>query len=320
MVVPASWREAYASQRELGDKLEAEIKQHLRLMPKGWYTESRVKEPDSFNQKIETGKVPDFDHLEDFVGALVVVPLPSDVPIALARIGDFFTTTYRRPLNDSHAEAPAPEFRFNDIRLYGHLTPDPALPPTPIESVVFEIQVKTFFQHAWSTATHDLVYKFPNFSWSRSRVAAQVKAILEHAEMSLAAIDQLEKVDSFKREGEPESTLNEILQVCVAHWSNDELPHNRKRMTESLYGLCQALGLTSSTFAELIERGRNEFDGHPDGWSPYQCTVDYMSRFEPETLVRVLRDPAESPKIIHVTTDVLERIGLTLEEAPRSRI
>ncbi|WJS89743.1 hypothetical protein [Microbacterium testaceum] len=319
MVVPTSWREAYAAQKELGDKLELEIKQHLRLLPKGWYTESRVKEPDSFNQKIETGKVPDFAHMEDFVGALVVVPLPSDVPIALARIGEFFTTDYRRPLDDARTEVPAPEFKFNDIRLYGHLTHDPAMPPTPLESIVFEIQVKTFFQHAWSTATHDLVYKYPNFSWSRSRVAAQVKAILEHAEMSLAALDQLEAIDTFKREGEPESTLNALLEICLSHWPENELPDNRKRMAESLLELCRAMDLTPATFSELMERGRIEFGGHPEGWSPYQCTVDYMSRYAPERLAQVLQDPPTRPSIIHVTAEVLQRVGLTLDEAPRSR-
>ncbi|SKC49790.1 hypothetical protein SAMN06309945_1467 [Okibacterium fritillariae] len=315
MTTPASWREAFSAQRKLGELLEAELAELLRGVPKGWYTETRIKAESSFNQKIETGLVENFDRLEDFVGGLIVVPLPSDVPRALEYVYRFFTVEYRRPQNDTDAESNAAEFRFNDIRLYGHLTADDSLPSSPLQSMVFEIQVKTFFQHAWSTATHDLVYKYPSFSWSRSRVSAQVKAILEHAEMSLAAIDELERVETFTRSGEPEATLNRFLQVVRDHWDDDLLPANKKRMTESLAMLSGALAFGPEDINRLLTRGLAELGSHPDGWSPYQCVVDYASRYEPESLRAALCTKLERPRVIHINTDVLTRLGLTPEEA-----
>lgn len=320
MSTPTSWREAYEAQKALGSRLEAELKRHLGRAPRGWYTETRLKEESSFQQKIETGNVPVFSELEDFVGALVVVPLPTDVPRALDYIGEFFTVEYRRPKSDFFADGLSSEFRFNDIRLYGKLVKDETMPPSPLQEVTFEIQVKTFFQHAWSSATHDLVYKHPHFSWSRNRIAAQVKAILEHAEMSLSAIDELESIETFKRDGEPENSLNEYLRVVEEHWSSDLLPENKKRMTETIATLCDALELLPADLDSMLKEGRDELDGHPDGWTPYQCIVDYTSRFKPVVLESALRTTRSHPKVIHVTDEVLIRLGLQISECPVARL
>lgn len=320
MSTPTSWREAYEAQKALGTKVEAALKGHLSRAPRGWYTETRIKEESSFQQKIETGSVPVFSELEDFVGALVVVPLPSDVPRALDYIAEFFTVKYRRPASDLFAERSSAEFRFNDIRLYGSLAHDESMPPSPLQDVTFEIQVKTFFQHAWSSATHDLVYKHPHFSWSRNRVAAQVKAILEHAEMSLSAIDALESVETFRREGEPENSLNQFLRVVEEHWSAELLPANKRRMTETIATVCKALKLSPADLDDMLKMGRAELDGHPDGWTPYQCIVDYASRYRPVVLESALRTPRSRPKVIHVTDAVLTRLELQISECPVARL
>ncbi len=45
--------------------------------------------------------------------------------------------------------------------------------------VVFEVQIKTAFEHAWSTVTHDLVFKGQQVDWRSKRLAAQLKALVE---------------------------------------------------------------------------------------------------------------------------------------------
>lgn len=320
MVIPASWSNAYTRQKLLGDRLEEELKTHLSGVPASWYVSTRVKTRDSFYQKIETGNVPDFDNLEDFVGALVVVPLPSDIGVALDYLGGFFEVVERRPRSDTETTLAATDFRFDDIRLYGHLIVDDAMPPRVLDSILFEIQIKTFFQHAWATATHDLVYKYPTFSWSRSRLAAQVKAILEQAEMSISSIDMLEKSSVLSRVGEPERSWNRFLDVLLKHWDEEYLPSNRKRTVESIAVLCQAVGMDASGADELLMRGVAELGAHPDGWSPYQCIVDYLSRFRSKELTRLLRRSPRRPKVVHVTQEVLDRLGLSIGECPTARL
>ncbi|HZU92732.1 MAG TPA: hypothetical protein VFF85_03845 [Microbacterium sp.] len=297
-----------------------EVSRHLERAPKGWYTESRAKTEESFYQKIETGNVPDFDRMEDFVGVFIVVPLPTDLPEALKFVEGFLEERYRKPASDKISTLRATEFPFNDIRIYGNLRPDESLPRRPLDEVVFEIQVKTFFQHAWSTATHDLVYKHGRFSWPRSRVAAQLKAILEHAELSMAALDQLETSPVIYQTGSPERELSEYHTIASKHWPVEDLPANQKRMTETIHALCLDLNLTPSQLDELLTRGRNDLMGHPIDWSPYQCIIDYASRYVPDNLRRALRRRRGATRIIHITPEVLQRLGLTRGQAVNGRL
>jgi ppGpp synthetase/RelA/SpoT-type nucleotidyltranferase len=82
-------------------------------------------------------------------------------------------------------------FRLIDLRLYVTLPDSPALPPTDLSDVVFEVQIKTFLQHAWSIATHDLLYKTDAVNWSKERIAYQIKARREHAEISIQEAEDL---------------------------------------------------------------------------------------------------------------------------------
>lgn len=314
MVTPRKWRDAYRDQRDAAEELKSAVDLHLSKTPHSWFVDSRIKEPESFFQKVETGRFDDIEHLEDFFAAMVVVPLQSEINEALIYVGTFFEIAYRRPRNDTEAVHVASDFRFNDIRLYGTLRKDESLPPSPIDDIVFELQVKTFFQHAWSSATHDLVYKYPRFSWPRSRVAAQVKAMVESAELTMDSIDSLESSRVLPAEGSPESGLNAILDILLEEWTEGDLPSNLKRTTETIADLCSAFSIEADDLRARLSRGRAELSGHPEGWSPYQCLVDYTSRYDPTLLKRVLKKKSRRPKVIYVTEDVLARLKLTIDD------
>lgn len=322
MVTPSSWRESYRAQYAYAESMQTELRGHLSKLPTGWYSESRIKEEKSFYQKIENGRYVDHTKLEDFLGGLIVVPPPTDVPRALAALDNFYSIRYQRPDDRDVATFNANAFPFNDIRLYGTFKVDESLPPRPLDEIVFEIQVKTFFQHAWSSATHDLIYKNDKFSWTRSRISAQVKATLEHAELMLSNIDNLDTRGVIPSHGQPEDDLNDFHRIIAAHWQKEFLPSNQKRMTENIQELCRCLKTTPAQLDELLSRGFLELRGHPEGWSPYQCIVDYLSRFQPILLKNTLKKsvPKSGLKVIHVTPEVLLRLQITLEEAPRARV
>jgi len=268
----------------------------------------------SFYQKVESGVVSDIRALEDFVAAMIVVPLPSDIPAAIEFVSGFFEISYRRPESDSESKRPAYEFVFDDIRLYGKLRTDQALPPGPINEVVFEIQVKTFFQHAWSSATHDLVYKNSRFSWSRSRLAAQLRAVLENAELSMVAIDSLEEIAPIAKSGWPESEQNAILDVLRANWDDSILPDNLRRTAQTIHALLREFDVRPIQLSEMLARGKEDLRGHPDGWSPYQVIADYFSRYYPEKSSKVFRSKRRRLRTLHLTPEILARLSLSTEE------
>jgi ppGpp synthetase/RelA/SpoT-type nucleotidyltranferase len=323
-VIPISVRQAYREQSHIADLLLPEVKAFLAKSNSKWFHDARKKGLDSFAQKIESGKVLNASKLEDFVAGMIVVPMRSDIAAALDFVDQFFQIQYRRPETDFMTSKKASDFPFDDIRLYGTLRPSEDLPVRPIDTIVFEIQVKTFLQHAWSIATHDLVYKFDRVSWARSRVAYQVKALLEHAELSIAAIEELEGSSILPTGGQPEGRLQELIDMVAREWGDEDLPADRRRLAMNLDRLLDELSIVSlQGLADLLSSGRAVKGGsHPGGWSPYQCIVDYASIRMPEKMQAILTGTSEGPGnfCIYVTPEILHRLKLSLEVAPRARI
>jgi len=57
--------------------------------------------------------------------------------------------------------------------------------------LLFEVQIKSAFDHAWSTATHDLTYKSNQIDWRRLRLSAQIKAIVEQLDVAILGFEQM---------------------------------------------------------------------------------------------------------------------------------
>jgi Region found in RelA / SpoT proteins len=315
-VIPPSIISAYDAQSHLADLLIEELDELFRSKNAKWFYAKRKKTLESFHQKVESGKVADPYALEDFVGAMLVVPMLTDIPCALQFVDRFFCTDYRRPATFESTEKKSSEFSFDDLRIFGHLRAPDELPPRPFDTMRFEIQVKTFLQHAWSIATHDLVYKYDRVSWARSRVAYQLKAVLEHADLSVSSIASLEASDHLPAYGLPESRIQELIEMVTSEWPPEVLPADRRRQAENLDGLINALGIPDlARVRRLIVKGRTRFGGkHPDGLTPYQCMVEYASVFNPSYLKGALTEKRRHLRIL-VTRESLQRIGLMEAEA-----
>jgi ppGpp synthetase/RelA/SpoT-type nucleotidyltranferase len=99
-------------------------------------------------------KYPDpLHHIQDQIGARVVVRYTSDVPVVDAAVHK-----YLRPIEEREIVPESPsEFSYTGkhyiLLLPTEICREGMTPP------LFELQIKTLFQHAWAEANHDLGYK-----------------------------------------------------------------------------------------------------------------------------------------------------------------
>ena len=108
-----------------------------------------------------------------------------------------------------------------------------------IYSVVFEIQVKSAFEHAWSVSTHDLVYKSSEIDWRRLRLAAQIKATVEQLDTLILSFEQISNIidDNNYTEIKIKNRLaKEIKKLFENGRLPDELqPKDMNRLCNNLY-------------------------------------------------------------------------------------
>ena len=243
-----------------------------------WHYESRVKELESYAIKLETGREPYPRRPEDLFACTVVVENHSKIPETAQLMASLFHEEYRRPRAANKTALYSHSFAFEDLRIYAAWADDDSLPPTPANGLLFEIQIKTFLQHAWGIATHDLIYKTDEASWGSSRVAYQVKAMLENAEMSISEAKRLTTCTLLDRTDSLTETLAVTIKELKARWTEPgTLPHNIQGLANNIIDLSRTLRInlqqiwTTLDTATAAGRGAKLLD-----LSPYAAVLDAL--------------------------------------------
>jgi ppGpp synthetase/RelA/SpoT-type nucleotidyltranferase len=148
----------------VANSLEQVLAEWLRDCPRIDRVSARAKSPERFIAKAEKrtpgGEISyqnPMQDIQDQVGARVTVLFLSDVETVSAAIEKYLKPreiAVKAPDNDS-------EFSYFGKHFILELPAD-AIPPTIQRAEVpdvFELQIKTLFQHAWSESNHDLGYK-----------------------------------------------------------------------------------------------------------------------------------------------------------------
>ncbi|SDC31716.1 nucleotidyltransferase family protein [Belnapia rosea] len=185
----------------------------------------RVKTIESTAEKIETGRYSKFADLDDLVAFTIIVPSSKHED----EVRDFLKGKFdlvREKLRNESEKSPD-VFRFDSPRLYCRLKPSPdaviANPDSSVFKIIFEVQLRTAFEHAWSVATHDQAYKTNRIDWKRLRVAAQLKAVIENLDSVVTAFDAV----AAATDSSPWSKLEEQIKIQEAFegfFENGELP------------------------------------------------------------------------------------------------
>jgi len=158
---------------------------------KGYAFTSRIKSVESLAEKIETGRFKKWSELDDLFACTVIVPSLSHEKEVVQFCKNIFEIirTVKRGQNQK-----APDiFRFDSTRIYAQLKKIDGIDidkKLSIYNIIFEIQIKSAFEHAWSVSTHDLVYKNDEIDWKKLRLAAQIKANVEQLDTLILAFDQ----------------------------------------------------------------------------------------------------------------------------------
>lgn len=283
----------FSSQEPLNKALQEKVDDLLRgHKPHYWHYESRLKSLESFALKVESGRVDDPESLEDFFGCTIVVRNATEIPAAVDLVASHFDIIRRRPPVANRTHKAPDSFPFDDLRLYVKLRAPDTLPRTDIDEIPFEVQIKTFLQHAWGIATHDLVYKNAEVRWSRARIAYQIKAMLEHAELAIEEADRLSDAPLVSKTTKDIDDVSEIIVLLRDRWSSERLPRDLKRLAENIQRVMRCLRLRPARLREIIDAETAKGRGAELlNVSPYTVVIQAVANAERGAFERFLERP-----------------------------
>jgi ppGpp synthetase/RelA/SpoT-type nucleotidyltranferase len=206
----------------------------------------RIKRRGSVAEKIEMGRYARFSEIDDLVAFTIIIP----TPVYENEVVEFCKSQFEvREIRDKSLIYKDPEiFRFDSTRIIAKVRRSSELFDETGPSIfdyLFEVQVRTAFEHAWSVATHDLVYKGDNVDWKRIRLAAQLKAVSESLDAAVAAFDHM-------AEGITESHWDRVSeQIEIAKFMNDRFessllpptarPESITRVTQNVHSFIKSI-------------------------------------------------------------------------------
>lgn len=264
--------------QRLKDDTRARLKPEVE--EKRWFYKDRLKQLESFALKVETGRAENPAELEDFFACTVVVPTLGHIEEAVRLIGTIYEVATRRPPDDTLTHKQASDFMFDDLRLYVRRKPLASGRDADLDSLLFEIQVKTILQYAWGVATHDLIYKTGTISWPKERIAYQVKAMLEHAEAAIADAENLSNTVAVAKQNQTTKDLLTIIQQIREAWRGriEELPADLKRLAETVRQLLAAADVAPTDLRAILDAEKRRAGFIPRDLSPYAFIVQAMAQ------------------------------------------
>ena len=217
----------------------------------------RPKKPDSVLQKLHTGKYQDVAAMTDLVALTVVVLYRHEVQQAIQAVKSGGLQIVEEPTRAIQAT----DFKYREPKLYVKPPADYLDRNEDLREVVCEVQFTTAIQHALDMTTHDFDYKGHSYSWGNFRLVAQLRGTLELVDRIIDDIEKVSIPNSESIEAPPELLYaSSILEAIVARVDDKLLPADHRRMADTAAAWARAAELTSSGFADLLDRNRDLLD------------------------------------------------------------
>lgn len=150
----------------------------------------RKKTLESAAEKIETGRFARWSELDDLYGCTIIVPTLAEEKGAIEFLSCTFEVVELRLRGGTMKQPDV--FRFDSTRFIGKLKLDEEVKrESELCNILFEIQIRTAFEHAWLVATRTFAYKADQVNWRRFRLAAQLKASVEQLDALVVGFDAM---------------------------------------------------------------------------------------------------------------------------------
>ncbi len=257
------------------------------LIKPTYHYDGRVKTLESFAQKVETSRFDANEIFEDMFACRIVVDNINEVNNVKKIIKETFVCITTKPMSNKSTHKKPEEFPFDDLRIYCKWTDNPKRESEErIKNLVFEIQIKTYLQHAWGIATHSLIYKGNEVNWRLHRVAYQVKAILEHAEVSIGNAEELSKTELLPKENRLFKQYEQIRKVLVKYWDEENLPNDMSRLIQNISSLLDATNTRIDEYKKILNKsigGNGKIT--IKNLSPYYASIQLFNDYAENKLV-----------------------------------
>jgi ppGpp synthetase/RelA/SpoT-type nucleotidyltranferase len=274
---------------------------------KGYALTSRIKTIESLAEKIETGRFEKWSKLDDLFGCTVIIPNLSQEKEVIKFCQDTFqvTQTVKRGQNKKSPDT----FKFDSTRIYARLK---SVDDSNIDNflsifnVIFEIQIKSAFEHAWAVSTHDLVYKGSEIDWKKLRLAAQIKAIVEQLDTMILAFEQISP--AIQESEDPETKKKRQLAIATQElFQREKIPEELKpkdmtRFCDNLYGILVRAGKVDKV-QEVIKCITKKINSTPSKQIPRSISLlQYFLAILVEAEILIL--PLDN-YYFHITSELL---------------
>lgn len=263
---PESVRRAYDASWPIIESVQKYVSKTLKAFCGERYIfRDRIKSLASLSEKLETGRFGKWSELDDLYACTIVVSIASSEQQVLEYLRSAFVEIRVRGRSDTKKDPGV--FRFDGLRWYGKIRPEVADQMLPgVASFIFEVQVLTAFEYAWSQVNHFLVYKADEVDWKRERLSAQLKSAVEQIEMIIASFDATSSLvpespwpayDSMKL------IISKFKQWMIAGKISETLePASWKRFAENIYGIVKQIDgeATDQAVRDLLSSVEVELD------------------------------------------------------------
>jgi ppGpp synthetase/RelA/SpoT-type nucleotidyltranferase len=317
MKVVNSINQIYTKQKEINEVLKKHVDEiFFTKKESGWHYVSRIKSEESFALKLETGRFDDVSQLEDFFACTIVVENISAIKRAKKLVREFFKVAIQRPDKESYTTKDSSSFVFDDLRMYVTLKPTNARSKGPVNKILFEIQIKTFLQHAWVIATHDLIYKSDEINWAKQRVAYQVKAILENAEVSIEKASSTKKLNGLPSNNPKVERQNEVKSFIRRNFEEEILPNDLVRLVDNIDYLLSSLNIDVEILEESLLKETSLGKGSKTvNLSPYLIIVQTVINQHADVLRKMLgrKNKRKRNKILMPSELDMTLLGVDIE-------
>lgn len=203
---------------------------------------SRIKSIGSLAEKIESGRFLKWEDIDDLFAATIIIPNLNFEKNVIEFLEKAFIV---KEIKKRNSTLKAPDvFRFDSTRIILNLNPSSTNSNNIISNQIFEVQIKSAFEYAWSIATHQLSYKTNTIDWKLLRLSAQIKAIVEQLDTIIVNAKKINKfiVESKWPEIEMEKDILKFFKDLIERKAIPDIliPRNLNRFCQNLLNIIKS--------------------------------------------------------------------------------